>query len=179
MRALADPDEIRAAQEALRRHFAEGAQVLHEKEIGFQGGMLQAPVYWHPQHGIWGSINPAPPKEDAPQRSWNAFGTEDPTRRGSLSIVCEVNPAHAGVDRRVAGVFAKDEEGQTYLLHRGRLNGMTMEAFWREYEGQKVAVDEEQRPFAIVARIGSPSMIQEVTEFVKQARNIKLRVRGR
>ncbi|MGB2695770.1 MAG: hypothetical protein WBD55_11380 [Dehalococcoidia bacterium] len=138
MYALENQNEILEAQRGLKRQFQDGAQLVSGVQIGYQGRAVHADVYWHHQLGIWGSLNDGPlgGEKDA-GRFWNAFGTQDPHRHGSnLSIVCEANPAHSGLNRRVAGLFARDDHGRTYLLHRRRLNGMTMKAFWGNTKGK-------------------------------------------
>jgi hypothetical protein len=56
-------------------------------------------------------------------RYWCTFGTGEPAEGVSLSIVCEVNIPIEGINRRVAGAFARDEAGLVCLLHGGKVGG--------------------------------------------------------
>jgi hypothetical protein len=40
-----------------------------------------------------------------------------------VSIVVEINPPVAGIDRNASGVFLRDDHGNVILAHRGRIGG--------------------------------------------------------
>ena len=170
-------DEIQQAQQLLLDTFRRDARQFLNATIGYQGGQATADVFWHEVHGIWGSLNPKPPNEDQKGvgRYWNVFGTEDPNRyANNLSIDCEINPTHAGVNRQVAGFFAKDG-GTHLLLHKGRLGGskpgLTMEFFWRHFRDKTITI--EGRRYVEVAKIGRSSMIGNIAQFVRESARIK------
>ena len=170
-------DEIQQAQQLFLDTFRRDARQFPKATIGYQGGQATADVFWHEAHGIWGSLNPKPPNEDQKGvgRYWNVFGTEDPTRyANNLSIDCEINPTHAGVNRQVAGFFAKDGDAQ-HLLHKGRLGGskpgLTMEFFWRHFRDETTTIN--GRRYVVVAKIGTPSMVRDIARFVRESARIK------
>ena len=185
MHALESADEILAAQHELKRQFQDRAEHVRDVQIGYQGGAITADVYWHPNVGIWGSLNDSPPDEGkGAGRFWNAFGTQDPHRHGNnLSIVCEANPAHSGVNRRVAGLFARDDHGRTYLLHTGRIGGsrkgIGMRFFWDHWQrpGVTVAYPEPTVECATVADLGSSRVPSDIAHFVKEVERIKALIR--
>ena len=174
---LTDPAEISEAQESLLAAFCRGVEPIRSA-IGYQSGGTKRDVYWHQQLGFWGSLNAKPPNEKRAGRFWNAFGTEDPNASStSLSIVCEVNPAHGGDTRKVSGFLGRDKAGQTILLHKGKLNsnkpgpGLTMEFFRQNYKGKELIIDGHFH--AVVCVIGSSRMMTDMAKFVFEAQRIK------
>ena len=58
-------------------------------------------------------------------RYFNPCGMGDPFTQASPPPHLEINPAIAGVNRRTAGAFVKDDEGNRYLAHSGKVGGGT------------------------------------------------------
>ena len=180
MHALTDRQEIQAAEELLRAQFKERAERCPAVQIGYQGGSAKADAYWHGPLGIWGSINDAPlGGANGKDRFWNAFGTEDPGQEGSLSVVCEINPSHEGASLRVGGLFARGDDGKTYLLHTGRIGsgrtGVAQKLFWEHWPYRKtsVACGKSVADCAVVAELESPQAMFEIARFVKEVQRIK------
>jgi hypothetical protein len=180
MHVLTDRQEIQAAEELLRAQFKERAERRASVQVGYQGGSVKADVYWHGPLGIWGSINAAPlGGSNGKDRFWNAFGTEDPGEKSSLSIVCEVNPSHEGASFRVGGLFARGHDGKTYLLHSGRIGGgragVGQKLFWEHWPYRKTSVvcGKSAADCAVVAELESPQAMFEIARFVKEVQRIK------
>ena len=184
VRFLTEPAEIRKAQRSMVATFRLGARRIPDATIGYPSGKTERDVYWHQRLRFWGSLNREPPSEKGRnekgrKRFWNAFGTQDPNASSaSLSIVCEVNPAHRGDSRNVAGFFGRsDEAGRTILLHKGLLNsnkpgrGLTMKFFWQHFKGNEVEID--GLPYALVCEVGSSRMVADMAKFVFEAQRIK------
>src|SRR5262249_4400328 len=123
--AVTDHEESLAAFELLRTSLRANAQVFPGHGIGWQGGSRQYDVYWLSTLRIWTVLEPSPPivKKGPGDRFWNCFGIDDPNSRKMLRIVVEMNPPHAGENRRVAGLFAKDDGGRIYVGHSGNIGG--------------------------------------------------------
>ncbi len=115
---LTDRIEIRRAHDRLVAQLTDGIQPL-KRGVGYQGGTMQAKVYWRPAEQIWCCFE----ELTAEGRYWCAFGTTDPTTINSLTITCEINPPVVDFDRRCAGLFALDALGDIHLLHSGKLGG--------------------------------------------------------
>lgn len=180
LRVITDRHELYDAERMLREGFGGGASFIEKTQIGFQGGSVTAAVHWHPRLVVWGSLNDYPPNEKNPGRYWNAFGTQDPNRYTNLSITCEVNPPHEGINRRVAGVFARDDTtGQVVVLHRGRIGGgrkgISRQLFWRRWSGEVENVWDGRALVrcAVVADLGAPGVADQVAKFVRQVSQIK------
>jgi len=70
-----------------------------------------------------------------------------------LSIVCEINPHSGGIRRNVADGFAKDREGEIWVVHRGRFNitgGMTTEFYRKRYSKPWVAIGDDNKTSKVI-----------------------------
>jgi hypothetical protein len=115
---LTDREEIADAWKALCRSMQRGSQSI-ERTVGWPGGNGRFTLAWHPDHGIWGVMGP----DFATGRYWFGLGTEDPEPVRMVGLVCEINPPIEGINRRCAGLFARDADGMVYLTHSGKVGG--------------------------------------------------------
>ena len=166
---LTGADEIRRAQEAFTSAFGKGAVPINGVRIGYQGGSIEETAYWLGAESVWLASQVAPEGN----RFWNAFGTSEPNPGGTASITCEVNSPLEGVNRRVAGCFARaTASGHTLLLHRGRIGGgragIGANAFWNSYEGAEIAADDDgaSTRFALVTDLDAGEVQGDVSRFV-------------
>lgn len=109
-----------------------------EIQLGFQGGGMLAKVHWRSDLDLWVAFRPTE------KRYWVAFGVGNPFENGGKSIIVEINSPFEGINRRIGGVFARDNDGRLYLGHRGRVGG------GRRGIGQK----------AFMAKIGTENLVQ-------------------
>ena len=173
---LTAADEIREAQEAFTRAFRTGAVPIDGVRIGYQGGFAEETAYWLAAEGVWLASTVAPEGN----RYWNALGASEPSPGGTTSITCEVNSPLEGVNRRIAGCFARDvESGHTLLLHRGRIGGgragVGADAFWNGHEGSEMVADDdgESRRFALVTDLDDGEIQRDVSKFVHMVERVK------
>ena len=85
--------------------------------MGYQGGHEPIKASWNSKLGIWWSTH------KSQNRFWNAFGVEEPKwdqPKAANNVICEINIPYVGVNRRVAGAFLEDDDGQIYLAHSGK-----------------------------------------------------------
>jgi hypothetical protein len=95
-----------------------GVQPIQRK-LGWQGGGGVFNVYWLNKQGFWCVLEPALTEN----RYWCAFGVDNPHNTENLTITCEINPPFSGVNRRMAGAFARDSCGGLSIAHSGKVGG--------------------------------------------------------
>ena len=139
---------IAGAQNGLLRRIRQELRTrIPDVVVGFQGGQLELPAVFA-NNRIWFAHQPL---KNAPiPRYWNALGSGPPVLGRSNDITVEVNPAIHGVDRRVAGLFAVDDEtDRTVLLHRGNIGGgregIGQASFMEWYPGKRVTFIDPSR----------------------------------
>lgn len=171
------------------KHFAQavknGSQPL-SRMLGWQGSSTSAKVYWHAKYSLWVAVDPEGFVEN---RYWNAFGIDDPNKTQTLGITCEINFPRDGINRRVAGAFAKNAVGNTIVLHSGKVGGgragIGKNAFSAAYGRQeKWAVvqwpgSDYSTEHIAIGNVNDTQFIQEVAEFVHAVHTFKNEVSTR
>lgn len=107
---ITDARDSRRAFQALAKQFRQGSRRVR-RPVGWHGGGGNFTVYWRPQEKIWALLE----RTYAKNRFWCCFGSENPLRTRGLTISCEINPPHSGINRRTAGVFLTDANGKRYF----------------------------------------------------------------
>ena len=171
-----------ARKRFLRRIRKELRTQIPDDAVGFRPETWHVPVF---TNGIILFAYRALDEKAVP-RNWNAFGAGPPSLRGSNNISVEVNVALHRADRRVGGLFARDETGNTVLLHRGRIGGgaegVGQEEFMRWYSMQypetKVSFsdpsrDGEVEAAILVAELHSSEFVSQIESFVDSVRRFK------
>jgi hypothetical protein len=167
--------EIAKAYFAYEQALHAGGQPL-VRSLGWHGGGEDGlELYWHSPFSLWVCTRPIE------NRYWCAFGTREPVEGQSLSIVCEINIPFEGINRRVAGVFARDEGGRVCLLHSGKVGGgkagVGKETFLEYFnEGRRVMVrwpdGQETRPI-LLGWLGDGDLLERIAEFVRLVERFK------
>ena len=143
--------------------------------VGYKGESQKLKASWSKKLEVWWVA------EKSENRYWNAFGTKEPkwNTEYSHNITCEINPPVKGINRTIAGVFARDSNGKIYLLHRGKIGGgrkgIGKTKFWKEFRGvwQEVKDGEIVSRLALVAAFDSSRFARQVANFVHEVERIK------
>lgn len=174
LRLLTDEAEVAQAQARLSEGLMRGSGPAEKRFVGWQGGGQEVSVRWHREGKFWYSLQPWE------NRYWNLFGLDRPDEvSGSLSILVEVNPPMGGIDRRMAGAYAVDEEGALYLLHRGKIGGgkkgIGKDSFLRANPKSLIEVQDGDRvsPMFVVANIAHSTLPFAVATFLGQVHDFK------
>ena len=121
--------------------------------------------------------------EPEPNRYWNAFGLFSIDEPSNIAV--EINFPINGINRRVAGLLARDDStNQINVLHRGNIGGgrkgIGKKAFrsWyrKRYPEKFVDVDEGLKDpieSILIGPIGENSLITNLERFVKSVVDFK------
>jgi hypothetical protein len=131
MQIITDKGYLKSLVESLRKILEDSSDEKMTTIIGHRGGSYEYEVYYSRRLDIWFAF------DDLPTRYWNAFGIGRPGRRAQ--IVVEINIPVEGRNRRIGGVFIRDDRG-VWLGHRGTIGGgsrgVGYKAFWEHYKGR-------------------------------------------
>ena len=177
LNTLQNENEIRDAQKELESKLEEIADEKITVIIGNQGGSQKADVFYSKNCDLWFYLGDE--KGDGEKkRYWNVFGIKRPNENSNNSPVVEINPPLKGIYRRVAGVFAKDDKSDIFLLHRGIINGVTITKFYELYGGKKSDLQDGDKPIEIslIGCITSPNFPTKLKNFVEEVDRIKKEV---
>jgi hypothetical protein len=153
-----------------------GAQTF-DRQIGYHGGYVEHTVHWHDRHRLWCLFDPTHVKT----RYWCCFGTADPQGQTMLSITVKTNSPYEGVNRRIGGVFVRDDEGRVYIAHSGKVGGgrpgIGKEAFWESYGGEQVKTvhwpDGRESQVIVIGRVDSEHLPAHIARFVHEVARFK------
>ena len=128
-------------------------------------------MYWISDLGIWYMRDSL--VDD--NRYGNGFGTDEPEEGENRTIICEINSPLDGIDRRIAGAFARDPLGNYYLVHRGKLGGnYSKKVFMENYRGEWTeVVDGNQTSGVVVIGKIDESIPEKIRDFVYEVKRIK------
>lgn len=176
MQVLQFQDEIAAAQQQFVSIVRAESSETVPARIGFQSGNTAADVLWLRRFGIWAFFGEPPLEKSPSERYWSVFGVGEP--QGMLSIACEINSPKNGINRRIAGAYARDAEGHIYVLHRGILNahGRVPKNLVREHFGANwgwVTDGELNSEMIIIGALGSAEFLNSLQDFVLEVARFK------
>lgn len=141
--------------------------------VGYPSGSYQDDVRYSPRLDFWLS------HFEHKNRFWNGFGLEKPIKGGMNSLNGEINFPYQGINRKISGVFAKDDENNILVLHRGRIGGgkpgVGKSVFVDNFRGDFVtAIDgDRESEFCLVGELGSNLLPKQVANFINEIYRIK------
>lgn len=147
---------------------AAGVTVKHT--VGAPGGSDELRVRWIPKLNIWVCAQPYSSRRS---RHWIGYGLVDPrTTSSGLNIRVETALPPSGINRRIAGLLARDANGNVYLLHSGKIGGgkqgFGKTFFWQHYGGDaaKVRFEDGDLGYALIGCIADGDFLERVADFV-------------
>ena len=141
--------------------------------VGFPSGSFEDNVAYSSTLDIWYS------HFEHDNRFWNGFGIGRPIESSGNSLVGEINFPYEGINRRIAGAFGKETNGNILVLHRGRIGGgspgVGKNVFVDNFRGdQVIALDGEiENNFCVVGELNSSIFPLQVADFINEIRRVK------
>ncbi len=177
-RAITDLEEINKCQSMFTQVLKDGLSNQGRFNIGFPGGNWKDKEIQY-NDDIWFFHYEIGNEEKSP-RFWNGFGLSENLRdKKSNNIVVEINIPTSGVNRKVAGFFAKSDNGKIALFHRGGIGGgrkgVGKQAFlkWSSYELTEVITDDVVDNAILVSFIEDGSLSKNLYKFLRNIASFK------
>jgi hypothetical protein len=143
-------------------------------KLGHQGASFNAKVSFAKKLGIW--IFSRPIKDI---RYWNVFGTDKPQPASLSPITCEINFPWSSIDRKTGGAFARDEQNNIFVVHRGKIGGgrkgIGKSFFEHSYRGLWSYMEDGNSitQVAVIGVLNSGRLAQQIAQFVHKIERIK------
>lgn len=170
LKVIDNENEIEDAQKRFLEIFQENSDKKVWAKASFQGGHEESDFYWSESLGYWMT------SLKLETRYWNGFGIEEPQENKGHTITCEINFPLNGINRRIAAAFAKDENGEVYVVHRGKLGGNYSKEFFEiNYRGKWMELEDGDQinAFVLIGKLNDPDLPQKVKEFVYDIHRMK------
>ncbi len=142
--------------------------------VGFPAGNFHDFIQYSSDLNIWLSFN-----DSDYSRFWNGFGVDQPLADRMNSLTGEINFPKTGIDRRTAGAFGRESDGNILVLHRGKIGGgqpgVGKNLFVDNFRGEFVtALDGKvENRFCLVGELHSNLFPRQVADFIWEIRRIK------
>ena len=117
LEVITDQKTIAACQRKMEASIKRAAKKRARYTIGFPSGSMEADVCYLPRLDFWVGF------EAVHNRYWTACGLGDPFAKSAPAPQLEINAPFKGINRQTAGAFVKDDDGNCYLAHSGRVGG--------------------------------------------------------
>lgn len=110
---------------------------------------------------------------------WNGFGLGKPVEGKNNTLNGEINFSNEEINRRISGVFAREDNENILVLHRGKIGGgrpgIGKKYFTNNFRGDFVnAIDgNRESTFCVVGELNSPHFPKQVANFIKEIYRVK------
>ena len=177
LRLVVEEKEITRCQKQFKSVLKSELPKKKKTIIGHQGGNFEDEI--HHNNDLWYSEMLLTEDKVSIARYWNGFGL-GVRESGNQIIIVEINFVLSGDTKQVAGLFAKDEAGKYYILHRGKVGGgrkgIGKDSFKNWYRGKWVDVYDElgnAEETILIGSLNEKSLIGKVRAFVKEVELFK------
>jgi hypothetical protein len=141
--------------------------------VGYPGGSFEDDVYYSKDLDLWIGAT------KLENRYWNGFGHGRPIDWNSNSISGEINFSIDGINRRIAGAFAEEDNGNILVLHRGKIGGGKV-GIGKAYFTDNCRCDfvtaidgDKESEFCLVGELNSKHFPKQVANFIGEILRVK------
>jgi len=165
---ITDAAALAAAQQTFRENLLAAMPQRITCTVSGVGGGFSTEVAYAPEWDLWYA------QQIQDKKCWNGFGIGAPIAGKKVALAAEINFPAEGLNRALSGVFARDESGRVFVLHRGKIRGGKA-LFFRHYHGETVSADDGGKPddFARIAALDDAAFAGKLANFVRQILAIK------
>lgn len=178
LQIIENSDEIKEAQNKfLDIIYQKADEIISTEKLGLPGDKMSFDAHWSNDLGIW-VVNR---EFKDPHTSYlNAFGINKPDPNINLSVICEINISKDGQNKNVASAFAKDLEGNVYLIHSGSFAGIAKTDFLDNYTGElaQIQYGDLERQAVLVGSLNDPHFPDHVRDFIFEVAKFKGLISG-
>ncbi|WP_457329219.1 hypothetical protein [Rhizobacter sp. P5_C2] len=176
---VTDIAEIARLNKELGRRLSKTFRVHRTREITYPSGHHTGRVYFE---AATGSNVRAWSPSSKPDKLNNFLLAGDPTASTWMQIDVQLNFPAGTYNRRMAGVFVTDENGDVLVAHRGKLTkgmaGLAKAKVLREFYSLTVEAGDRHRTSRVIliAALDDPELADGLWEFAAKAREVATRI---
>lgn len=177
LKVIENARTIGACQQALKRAVTSLADEAREHRVGYPGGGTDTKIYYLKAFKFWMAFG------KASGRYFNPAGIGYPFDVATPAPSLEMNFPLSGINRRVAGVFLEDDDGERYVGHSGKIGGgakgVSLTNFVKFYPGTSTVRSGDKVMDAYVrGRLGDPGLVASIVEFTRVSAEFRASVKA-
>lgn len=176
---VTDIEEIARLNKELGRRLSKSFNVKRTREITYPAGHQTGTVFFEAAVGsnvrAWAPYN-------APNKHGNFLLTGDPALSEWMEIDVQLNFPLGSYNRRIAGAFVTDENGDVLVAHRGKLtkgkSGLPKLKVFREFAAQTVDANDLGKisKVILISALDDPRLSDRLWEFALEARVVATKI---
>lgn len=176
---VSDIKEIAKLNRQLSQHLRKIFPIKKKREITYPSGHHKGTVYFESSHG--NSVRAWSPQE-GDIKLCNFILSGDPQSTDWIEISVQLNFPAGEYDRRKAGAFVTDENGDVFIAHRGKLTkghaGLEKEKVFREFASRTVEATDRDKTskLILISALDDPNLADRLWAFGVEAREVATRL---
>jgi hypothetical protein len=178
-KVVTDIAEIARLNKALGQRLSKTFKVKRTREITYPAGHETGIVYF--ESGAGAHVRAWSPSERA-DKLINFLLAGDPAASTWMQIDVQMNFPAGSYNRRMAGAFVTDENGDVLVAHRGKLTkgnaGLPKAKVFREFASRTVEADDlgQTSRLILISALDDPELAHRLWEFALEAREVATRL---
>lgn len=176
---VTDIAEIAQLNNELGQRLSTSFKVCRTREITYPAGHHTGTVYFE---SAVGSAVRAWSPDSGPDKLINFLLAGNPAASTWMQIDVQLNFPAGTYNRRMAGAFVTDDNGDVLIAHRGKLTkgkaGLKKAKVFREFASRTVEADDRGRTSKVIliSALDDPELADRLWEFALEAREVATRI---
>lgn len=172
-------DEIARQNKKLGQRLSKAFKVKRTREITYPSGHHSGTVYFEAAAGK--GVRAWSP-DSGPGKLINFLLAGDPAESNRMQIDVQINFPAGTYNRRIAGAFVTDENGDVFVAHRGKLTkgkaGLPKAKVLREFASRIVVAEDQGRSSKVIliSSLDDPNLASRLWDFSEEAREVATRI---
>jgi hypothetical protein len=176
---VTDVAEISRLNKQLAKHLKAILPHKESREITYPAGHHTGTVYFEAPAGV--GVRAWSPHV-AQDKLLNYVLSADPRSTKWIEITVQLNFPAGTYNRRMAGAFIKDGDGDVFLAHRGKLTkgnaGLPKDKVFREFAARTVEASDNEKTsrLILIGGLKDPEIANRLWAFAEEAREVATRL---
>lgn len=176
---VTDIAEISRLNKKLGRRLSSSFKVRRTREITYPAGHHTGTVYFESAAGP--DVRAWSP-DRRPDKLINFLLAGDPATSTWMQIDVQMNFPSGTYNRRMAGAFVTDDNGDVLIAHRGKLTkgkaGLKKAKVFREFAARTIEADDQGHTSKVIliSALDDPELADRLWEFALEAREVATRI---
>jgi len=176
---VTDIDEIARLNRQLGKALAKTFGHKEVREITYPAGHHSGTVYFEASSGV--DVRAWSPRSE-PGKLLNFVLAGAPRSNKWIEITVQLNFPAGTYNRRMAGAFVRDDSGEIFVAHRGKLTkgkaGLPKDHVFREFSSRTVRAEDLGKisRVILISELDDPALADRLWDFAVEAREVAIKL---